>query len=436
MASVSFSGLGSGLDTGSIVDQLVAVERSSADKLSTRQGYLTTQVSLVGGISSALAALGTAVRGMDLASELQPRTATSSDSHVSVAASTGAAAGSHAIRVINTAQNQVVSSRGFASTAAGVLGAGGVTLTQPDGSAKNVTWSATDSLTTVADRISAAGANVKGSVVFDGTSYRLVVTSTASGSAGAVTFSDAGDGLDLSNGANVKREARDAEVEVDGITITRPTNVFDDVIPGLTITAKSAHAVGEPDADVGVELDTAALTTKVKDFVAKYNTINAMLHNQLDYTGTKKGENTLFGDSTLRQLQGKLGLLMSDAYGGATLGSIGISRDKGGVMTLDEAKLTKALGDNPDAVGALFVTGGFATKLTTMTDSYTGAGGLLAAKTDSINARKKLMQTEIDRIDDAADRLRTRLEAQFTALEKAMSTLQSQMSYVTSVLGG
>jgi flagellar hook-associated protein 2 len=432
--SVSFTGLGSGLDTASIIDQLVAVERSSASKLTTQQSNITSQVSLVGGISSALAALGTAVRGMDLDSELQPRTASSSDGHVTVAASSGAPAGTHAIRVVSTAQAQVVQSRGFATSGAGVLGAGSVTITKPDGTSKQVTWDATDTLATVADKLTASNAGVRGSVVFDGTSYRLVASSTGSGTAGAVTFSDGGDGLDLSNAANVKRTARDCVVEVDGITVTRSTNVLDDVISGMTITAKSAHVVGEPDATVDASLDTAALTTKIKDFVSKYNAINLALHGQLDYTGSKKGTNTLFGDSTMRQLQGALGTVMSGAYGASTLGALGITRDKTGAMTVDESKLTAAIAADPGAVSKLFVTGGFATKVGALVDSYSGSGGMFSAKTDALNARKKSLQTSIDRINDRADSTRTRLESQFAALEKAMSTLQSQMSYVSRVL--
>src|ERR1043165_1316467 len=97
--SVTFTGLASGIDSASLISQLVAAERSNADVLTQQQSDINTQKSIVGSLSSALAALGTAARGMDLASELQPRAAASSDTHVSVAASASAATTTHAVRV-------------------------------------------------------------------------------------------------------------------------------------------------------------------------------------------------------------------------------------------------------------------------------------------------------------------------------------------------
>lgn len=435
MSSVSFSGLASGIDTASLVKQLVAVERAGADSLTTKQSNLATQASIVGSLSSAVAALGAAVKGMDLASELRPRTATTSDAHVAVAASGTAAAGNHTIRVIDTAATQVVASRTFATSGAGVLGAGGVTITKADGSQKTVSWSGTDSLGDIAGKLGDAAAGVSASVLFDGTSYRLIVTADGSGTAGAVSFADTGDGLALSDPANVKVAPRDAQLTIDGVTVTRSKNVIDDALPGVTLTVASKHAATDPDTVVGVQLDKAALTTKLKDFVAKYNAINAALHVQLDYTGTTKGPSTLFGDATLRQLQGALGQMMSSAYGGATLGGIGISRDRSGGMTLDETKLADALAANPGAVEALFVTNGFAAKVTAMTDDYAGTGGILSSKSSSLSARKRALQTDIDRINDNADRLQTRLEAQFNRMEQALSQLQSQGNYLTKMLG-
>ena len=73
MTAVTFTGLSSGIDTSSLVNQLVASERAPATAIASRQSDLSTQKSIVGSLSSALAALATATRGMDIASELQPR---------------------------------------------------------------------------------------------------------------------------------------------------------------------------------------------------------------------------------------------------------------------------------------------------------------------------------------------------------------------------
>ncbi|TMQ09144.1 MAG: hypothetical protein E6J90_38660 [Deltaproteobacteria bacterium] len=421
MTAVTFTGLSSGIDTASLVTQLVAAERAPANNLTGRQSDLATQKTIVGNLSSALAALGTAVRGLDLPGEVQPRKATASDGHVTAAASSGALATVHAVRVEQLARSQITSSRTFDSAGPGVLGDGSVTITTGTKTA-TISYTGADSLADIAARINGAGVAASASVLFDGTSYRLVVASTGTGTAAAAQFADDGDGLALSDPDNIKVHARDAKAEIDGVEVTRASNVIADAVPGVTFTLVSPHAAADASSSVSVALDTDGLHGKLAAIVSAYNTVNAALHAQLDYTGTQKGTNTLFGDATLRQLQGALGSIMTSSYGpaasdaseaeraatGTTLGAIGLSRDKTGALTLDTA----------------------------MTDAYTrGGDGILAGKTAGLTARSTALQGTIDQINTRADALKTQLETQFTALETAMSQLKSQSSYLSSILG-
>jgi flagellar hook-associated protein 2 len=100
-------------------------------------------------------------------------------------------------------------------------------------------------------------------------------------------------------------------------------------------------------------------------------------------------------------------------------------------MTLDATKLADALAKDPEALSKVFVTNGFATAITKLTDSYTSVDGLLAAKTQSLTDRQQVLQKQIDRINSNADDMRTRLEKQFSALEEAMSKLKAQSSYLS-----
>jgi flagellar hook-associated protein 2 len=433
--AISFSGLASGLDTGSLIDQLVAVEESRATSLVKRQQDLTTKKSIVSSLSSALGALGSLAKGMDLTSEVNGRKATSSDTRVSAATSSTAIAGTYDVRVRELAQAQSTVSRGLTTAAAGALGTGGVAITV-GGTTKNISWTSADSLDAIATKINGANAGVTASVLFDGTSHRLVTMASGTGIAAAPTFVDSGDGLDLSNAANIKVPAKNSLVTINGLDVTRPTNVLSDVISGVTLTLGSVPGASEPNTKVTIAQDTDAITTKLKDLVAAFNSVNSALHVQLDYTGTAKGSNTLFGDSTLRQLQQQLGTLASSAYGGMNLSQIGITRDKTGAMTLDSSKLATALTNDSDAVSKLFVTAGFATSISNLTESYTRAtDGLLATKSQAFTDRSKMYQTQIDRIYTGADRLKSRLEAQFAALESAMSSLRSQSSQLSAIFG-
>lgn len=434
--TITFSGLASGLDSSSIIDKLVALERGTAATLSNRQSDLNTQKSIVTSLSSAVAALGTAARGMDLDSELRPRAATLSDTgKLSVAVGANASLGVHDLRVKQIAVAEVRSSRLFDTATAGTLGTGGVDITV-SGTTKSVNWDSTDTLDSIASKINAASAGVSASVLFDGTKHRLVVNASSTGTAAAPTFVDRGDGLDLANAANIKAPAANAILSIDSIDVTRGSNVISDALSGLTFTLTSAHATTDAATKSTVSLDKASLTDKIKALVTAYNTVNSALHVQLDYNGTTKGTNTLFGDSTLRQLQGALASTMSRAYGGSNLGVLGLSRDKSGTLTFDETKLTAALASNPDAVSNVFVSGGFATAVGALADTYTQTGtGLFAVKSQSFVDRHKSLQSQIDRINKGADAMQARLEKQFSALEQAMSAFQNQSAYLTRMLG-
>lgn len=434
MTAVTFGGLASGLDTSSLIDKLVAAERSSANLLTTKQTNLNTQKSIVSSLASAVAALGTAARGLDIDSELGPRTATSSDGHVTVAVSASATTGSHDVRVKQLATSQVQASSTYATNVAGVAGAGTLKISI-GGTEKTLSYGPTDSLDTIAATINNANAGVSASVLFDGASYRLVVNAKATGTANAATFTETGTGLGLSDVANQKIAAKNSIVSIDGIDVTRPSNLVSDALPGVTMTLKSVTPDADASGQLAIVLDTDALKTKIQAVVTAYNSVNSALHVQLDYTGTTKGQNTLFGDTTLRQLQNSLGTLMSNSYGSQTLSQLGISRDKTGAMTLDTSKLTEALAADPDVARSLFVSNGFAKAVSTLTDSYTTTStGILAAKTSSLASRYADLQKQIDRVNTNADALQTRLQRQFAALEQAMSSMQSQSSYLTSAL--
>ena len=428
--AISFGGLSSGLDTQTMITQLVAAERSTASKLASRQSDLNTQKSIVGSLSSVLASLGTAARGMATTASVSPRTATSSDTNVSVAASSTALASPHTVRVQQLAAAQVSGSKTFATAGAGVAGTGSLGITV-GGVTKTVSWTADDSLASIASKINDAGAGTSASVLFDGTSHRLVLTAQKSGVANAPTFTDGGDGLGLTTSI----AAKDAIVELDGVTITRPTNVIDDALTGVTITATKQHAAADAPSAVNVAVDKDGLRDKVKAFVTASNSVNASLQVQLGYTGTTKGTNTLFGDSTLRQLQSSINGVMTRSYGGMTLADLGITRDKQGNMTLDESKLATAVSKNGDVVSAMFAAGGLSTTLTTLTDEYTrGSDGILATKSKSLTDRHASLQKQVDNINRRADALQTQLERQFNALETALSNLQSQSAYLQRIL--
>lgn len=435
MPVINFTGLATGLDSGSMIDQLVAAEKSRATIYQQRISALNRQGTIVDDLTAKLATLRDRVLALDTPVELKTtRIAASDDRHVTVAAA-GASTGSHALRVGGLARAQTVSSIGFASSAAGAAGDGSIDITT-GGTTATVSWTSADSLATIAQRINDAGSGVSASVLYDGSQYRLVATARATGTAAASTFVETGDALGWSQPGAIKTAAADASFTLDGIAMTRGKNVVDDALPGVTLTLTATHAAADADTTLEITTDQAALRDKVKGVVDAYNAVAGVLDSQLRYDGVKKGTDTLFGDSTLRRLQGSLTQLVTSRHGGKTLAELGATIDRTGRVVLDATKLERALTDDPNAVQSLLVDGGLAGKLAGLAEQYTRTGnGILAGKGKALDAQVKLYQADVDRIEDAATRLGDRLREQFSALEKAVSTMKTQSSQLVAILG-
>ncbi len=436
MSTINFTGLVSGLDTGTMIDQLVAAEKASATVLRQRVTDVNGQGRILDDLTTRLILVRDKARGLDQAADLRAATATLSEpDHATVAVSGSAVAATHSLHVDALARAQVTSSRTFATAGAGAAGAGSIDITTAAGT-KSVSWTASDSLQAIADRVNAADAGVSAAVLFDGSNYRLVSTAKAAGVANAPSFAETGDGLGWNVPGNVTIPASDARFTLDGIAMTRTTNVISDAGAGMTLTLKKPHAVGEADTAIAVAADNDSVKTKVKDLVDAFNTTANLVTAQLSYNGVTKGANTLFGDSTLRQLQLAMNKLATDSHGGKTLAGLGISFDRTGRLTIDDTKLTAALTADPTAAEKLFVDNGLATKVADLADRYARTGdGILAAKGKSLDAQAASYQKTIDRIEDAATKLGERLRDQFTKMEKALSDMKQQSAQLTAMFG-
>ncbi|HUJ59759.1 MAG TPA: flagellar filament capping protein FliD [Kofleriaceae bacterium] len=435
MAAVTFAGLASGLNTTSLISSLVAAAKAPETQLNQEISDAASQESIVNNLSSQVASLGSVFENMTLSSDVQFRTASASDAHVTVAASGDAMATSHDVRVEQLAQAQVTSSNTFASDAAPADGS--LQIQTGTGQPASISWSANDTLDSIASKINDASAGVSASVLFDGSSYRLMLTSSKTGTANAPTFTDsASGGLGLSDPSNIKIPAQDAKVMIDGVEVTRPTNVIDDAVTGLTITASSAQAAGDPDTQVSVAVDSNAIANQLSTMVSSYNAVMTTLNQQLTYTGTTAPTSSLFDDSTLRQLQATFAQLATQSFGGMSMSDLGLTIDTTGMLSLDTGTLDSALAANPNAVQSLFVDGGMSQAFVQMANGYTEPGdGILTAKSQSLQDRQTDLQSQISQIDDQASQLQTRLQDQFNQLEATMSQLNSQASYVSKILG-
>ena len=430
MANTSISGLASGLDTATIIDQLMQIEGQTQVNL---KGRLTTQqstLSTLQTLNTKVAALTAQAKDLADPASWSPLKATSSSTAVSVSAGTGTSAGSFAVTVTKVAAAQRST---FQTTALGgdhVSGAGNdVTLTVA-GTATTLTTDGTLSGLVTALNSGATGVRASTIRLDDGT-QRLIVQSTATGAANGFTLT-ASDGSDILGGA-VVAAASDAEITIGQDTLHSPGNTFSDVLSGVSLTV-SAAAIGTT-VSVDVSSDASAVQTKVKSLVDGVNATLKLIDGLSNPGGTTSAAGPLAGDTTIAALRTAL---LSSVYpaNGTSLASMGLQTDRTGQLTLDTSKLAAAYAKDPGSVAAAFGAGttdvpGFAQRVQAVADRASNAytGTLSAAVTGRTTSIKQL-QDDIRGWDDRLVLRRNTLTQQFTALETALGQMKSQSAWL------
>lgn len=449
MASISSSvGLASGLEIESLVSQLMAVEKRPVNLLQSKQEIITTKLSSMGLVKSALSEFQAAAAALDSRSEFAAFSASVADTTIgSASASSAAKAGSYSLEVEQLATTQKVVSQAKASNF--TFADGTLQLFDAAGKSIDIEISAAkgnNTLAGVRDAINASGAKVNASLLNDGSGTRLVITSKDTGSANAVGIR--GLGLDYGTVAGAapadpsnvdaatSAAAKDAIFKLDGITVTRSSNSVSDVISGVTLNLTKANP-GDP-TTLTIKPDSTSLQTKVENFVKAYNNLQAVIGEQTSYDATTKTAGALNGDSTMRTIQSQLRGILSGAVGGdgvQFLSEAGISVQKDGNLAFDKTKFQKAMDDPEIDVARLFVKDadgtGAASKIETRIKEMLSTGGLFTARNDGLTSETKNIDTRVDALNARMEAIETRYRAQFTALESTIASLNTTSSFLT-----
>lgn len=461
MAGISVTGVGSGIDINSLVEQLVAAERQPTQRrLDIREVGLQAELSGFGLVKSALSELQGRLSTLGEEALFQGRTATSSEPDVFTAsAESGAASGTFSLEVEQLASAQKLRSTGFSSADSTV---GGGSLTIVAGSEGfTVDVGAGASLAAIRDAINQAPANTAvsaGIVNVDdgsgGTESRLVLTAREPGSANALTVTTAdADGNDTDaaglsqlvydpdgSGATNLVEldaAADAIVYLDGQQATRSSNQIDDLIDGVTVDLVKA----DPGTahTLTVAEGTADAAAAVQAFVKAFNAFIDTFNGQTAYNPDTGEAGPLLGDSTVRILESRLRGSVTSPVAGVgnadSLAAIGILTDDSGRLTVDQAALNNALAGNPGSVSALFAgDDGIVARTEELISGYLQNNGLLDARIDGVNARIEGINADREALNDRVAALESRLLAQFTAMDQLVAELQSTGNFLTQQL--
>ena len=346
MAQVSLSGVVSGLDTASIINQLVSVQKNQQTLLKNQQTGAQAAADAYKGLISALSSLGTQAREVAKTSSWQGTTGSSSSAGVTVAAS-GTRPASLAFDVTSVAAAHALVSTDHVASLTTKVASGSITLTRQDGSTLAVPVGG-GSLTEVVDALNDSGEPLVASVVQTSPGqYRLQVSATSTGAASDFSLAglDAFAGAGGFTGMGVLRTGTDAVVRVGtdpatAFDVRSSTNTFADVVPGLSFTVSKV----ETGVTIGSTVDGTAMADKVSKLVDSANALLADIAKKTAWNSSTKTGGPLVGDSTARALQQAI---LGTAGGG---GAAGVSLTRDGRLSFDRAAFTTAFTADPAAV--------------------------------------------------------------------------------------
>jgi len=354
---------GAGIDTDSLITNLTAAQKASLEApVTAQQTTNSAQISSAASIASDLTGFSQSLNTLISGGSLQTQPASSDTSVMTVSAISGQAIGNlnSAITVNALAQAQTAKSQAFA--AGQRFNTGTLTLTVANGSPIQIDVnSGNNTLSGIAGAINAKNAGVTASVVTGSDGSSTLVLKGTTGAANTFTLStgDIGSGNQslaslavgsgVTGGMTQTQAAQDASLTVDGVTVSRSSNSFSDVIPGVQMTLKATGTIG-----LSSSTPTDAIAQAVSDFVSVYNQLLGEIN-----TATAQSSGPLQGNSAIRALKSQLSKLTTmnlNASGSVrTLAELGVSTGRDGTLSVNSTTLSKVLAAYPADVEQMFM---------------------------------------------------------------------------------
>lgn len=240
--------------------------------------------------------------------------------------------------------------------------------------------------------------------------------------------------------------ASDAEIKVDGVSITNDTNEFDSAVAGLTITAlKQSPGTGTADVETAaltVGENTGDVKSKVEAFAKAYNKLRETM-NELKGTVDEDNNYTagkLSNDPIVRNVESVLNNLITKQVSGAdqgldTLYSIGLDIEEDGTLAIDSDRLDGAL-NNLEGMKKLLAgdgavsSDGLADLISDQVDTYVGITGIIKGQEDSVQAKLTDLEEQYEAHSRYIENYRSMLKQQFTALDASMARMNSIMAQI------
>ncbi len=346
------------------------------------------------------------------------------------------------ITILNTSPQLTKASDGSAWNSGSVadstgVAAGSFSIQVGSGTATQITTTNGESLSAVASDINGQSLGVTASVVSDGSgSSYLSMVNSATGDASGITIGN------TSPQFTQAVQGTDASLTVDGIPISSASNTVTGAVPGLTINLLGA----DPKTNVTITAtpNSSAITSAIQQFVTDYNTLIGDVNNEFTYNASSASAPPLEGDSTVEMLQNYLlgaGSYSSSASGSiSTLGSLGISMNNDGSLSVDDTTLGDAIQNNFANVQQFFegtALNGFASSLSNQLQNLTdSSNGAFTVELSNMQSDYNGLQDDITNFqNNYISPLQASLTAEYNAAEIALQELNTTKQQINAELG-
>jgi flagellar hook-associated protein 2 len=457
--------------TSPVYDPTTTAKNLATSYIAGTKAILDDRSATVDATSSGLTTLGSALNAFQSAlgslasgtSTVSAAAATFSNTAIgSATAKSTAVAGTYSFYVEQLATAGQVSYGGITDSVA--AGAGNLTVTLADGTDFQIDLANADknfdgilSAKEIAAAINIAAGNnsrvTASNLTVNGTST-LVLTSTATGAAGAASLDTSAVGdpnlkAQLDNPANKKQlvAGQDAIVWIGaqntGTKVQQASNVFN-IIDDVTMTISKAQLPGDNPVTLSVGPDNSGTAANVQSFVDAYNKLNTVLDNLTTHGDPNakppQPAGAFANDSGLVALRGRLTAALRTVTGGQSLVSFGISATRTGSLALDTTRLNKAIAANPGTLDTLFgkaMNGnetGVLGKLDTLVRQWTNVStGQINSRTTAITKQQKDIGDRQVTLQTQYDNAYKRYLKQFTALQDLQSTMSNNSNLFTAL---
>lgn len=362
MASMSISGLASGLDTESIIQQLLAIERVPVTRMTNRKSALDQQKSAWMEFNSSLSTLRSKLTTLKLSGTYNGRNAVSADeTKVTATATSAADLGTYQVGVIQTARSQVL-----ASDSPSVMGSYSTALTDTFSDESQISSKTDLTVDTVGGRVYISTFMLTGSLtsvnVTGLSADQIRFTATDQPNTGTIDYYySTDDGFSwnpIASGAEVELGSTATQLKIKA-DFSRPndavvTQVFDYTLESATDAAADADTELELDGSFSINgtAVTVTATDTLRDIKTAINTAGAgvtaaIIDDRLVLTSDSSGT---AGEMTFTDADGileDLGIL----NGGAAKNELQAARDA--LFTINGLEITRDSNSVDDALSGV-----------------------------------------------------------------------------------